>query len=218
MRLLNKFGICLSAAIIVAGCGSTEPSEKVQHSGFLSDYTQLKNIETDDDSITTKYQSSKANLSQYKKVIIEPINYYPSAPTDKQIPKTVQDKIESYIEKMMLTTFDKKYEVTSKAGADTFKLRFAITGLTVDDEELSGYQYIPISFLVTAASGGLNDMSVKIKVESEAVDSQSGEVISAFTKLDSGETLDNEDAKVEFKHIEPLLKKWFKSLDKIINK
>lgn len=150
-------------------------------------------------------------------MIIEAIDYYPEAPSNKQMSDAVKAEIEKFVETNMASIVGKKYQVTSQKGPNTFILRSAITGLTIDDKELSAYQYIPLAFLVTAASGGLSDMSVKIKVEAEAIDSQTGEVITSFTKLDAGETLAGEDTQLAFKHVEPLLTKWFTSLDEQVN-
>ncbi|MFD2165074.1 DUF3313 domain-containing protein [Thalassotalea euphylliae] len=217
MKFVKTALASISLVALLSACGSTQPEEKeVKHSGFLSDYSQMKVVDKDDDSINYVYDST-IDRSKYKKVIIESIDYYPKAPTSKQMSDKVKKEIEQFVEKNMTTIVGKKYEITDQKGPDTFVLRSAITGLTIDDKELSAYQYIPIAFLVTAASGGLSDMSVKIKIEAEALDSESGKVITSFTKLDAGETLAGEDTQLEFKHVEPLLTKWFKALDTRVN-
>ena len=217
MKNIRKLLVGLGLITLLAACGSTPPENEVKHSGFLSDYSKMQSVDRDDESITFIYDSS-VDRSKYKKVMIEPIDYYPKAPSSEQMSDAVKAEIEKFVETNMETIVGKKYQVTNQKGPDTFILRSAITGLTIDDKELSAYQYIPIAFLVTAASGGLSDMSVKIKIEAEAIDSQSGEVITSFTKLDAGETLAGEDTLLEFKHVEPLLTKWFKSLDERVNK
>ena len=212
----TKTFVIFAFMLTLWGCTSTD--NEIKNTGFLSDYSKLAPVDLKDDSITTKYQSSETSLTQYAKVFITPINYYPEAPTNKQIPQAVQDEIKAYIATHMQKTFDQKYQIVEQAGPDTFTLKVGITGLIIDDKPLAVYQYIPISFLLTAATGSLNDMTVKLRIEAEAYDSQSKEVIAAFTKLDSGETLASKDTKLTFAHLEPLLSNWFTTLDKSINK
>lgn len=217
MRPLNKLLIALSLTATLLGCASTE-SDEAKNAGFLSNYSELKEVDLDDDSITKKYISDKASLGQYKKVFIEPVSYYPAAPTNEHISQNVQDEIKASIEKIISSTYGEKYQVVNQAGADTFTLKVAITGLIIDDKSLSAYQYLPIAFVFTAAKGSLNDMSVKLQVETEAVDSKTGEVLAAFTKLAIGEKLESKDTELTYQHLEPLLKRWSATLEKTVNK
>lgn len=218
MRQLNKLLVTFALSITFLGCASTDPEEEIQNSGFLSDYSQLQFVDKDDNSITRTYTSEKVAVASYKKVIIEPVVYFPALASDDQISKEVQHEIRAYIEKGFVDTLGEKYQIVDQAGADTFTLRVGITGLTIDDKELAVYQYIPISFLITAASGGLSEMTVKLQLETEGLDSQTKELLFASTKLDAGETLDDEETQLTFKHLEPLLSNWFKTLDASVNK
>lgn len=215
MRHSAKTFVIFAFILTLFGCTSTDNETK--NTGFLSDYSKLAPLDLKDNSMTTKYKSSELSLANYKKVFITPVIYYPDAPTSKQIPQKVQDEIKDYIAANMQKTFDQKYQIVTEEGPDTFTLKVGITGLIIDDKPLAFYQYIPISFLLTAATGSLNDMTVKLRIEAEAYDSQSKEVIAAFTKLDSGKTLESKDTELTFMHLEPLLSKWFTTLDQSIN-
>ena len=134
---------------------------------------------------------------------------------DASLPKTISSKLISFpINKSLV--YSGKYKLTDAASPSTAKLRLAITGLTVDDKKLSYYQYIPVSFLITAATGSLNDMTVKLQIDAEFVDSATGEVIAAFTKIENGEVLKNKEEQVTFDHVSALLDRWFVSVNKII--
>ena len=154
-------------SLIISACSSTSEDKPELNAGFLSNYSLLKEADRDDDSLTKIYSSASIDKSKYDSIIIENIDYFPAQPTSAQIPKDVADKIKNNIDTNIKAAFASKYKITDTASPSTAKLRLAITGLTVDDKELAYYQYIPISFLITAVSGSLNDMSVKLKIEAE---------------------------------------------------
>jgi hypothetical protein len=217
MSSIKKIMLALTAVTLLSACSSTSNTNETVNAGYLSDYSQLKSVDVDDDSIVTRYSSSTIDKTKYDSILIETIDFYPALPQSSQISPEVAQQIKQQIDNNMRSTFAKSYVITDKPSESTAILRVAITGLTIDDKELAAYQYIPISFLITAATGQLNDMSVKLQIDAELIDSKSGQVIGAFTKLDEGEALANDETQLTLENLEPLLTRWFKSLDKALN-
>lgn len=217
MSSIKKVALAITVAALLSACSTTNNKTEMVNAGFLSDYSQLKPVEMDDDSIVTKYRSTAIDGAKYDSIIIENIDFHPTLPQSNQIPVEVAQQIKQRINDEMHESFAKSYKLTDKPSDSTAILKVAITGLTIDDAELAAYQYIPISFLITAARGKLNDMSVKLQIDAELIDSQTGQVIAAFTKLDEGEVLENDEVQLSLKNLEPLLTRWFKSLDKALN-
>lgn len=216
MSSIKKILISTSLVFLIGACSST-PEKVPKNAGFLSNYEQLKYVDMDDDSVTWKYKSN-IDVSKYDSIIIEEIDFYPERPTEKQVSGKTLNDIKAFVKANVYAIFSSKLKLANKAGPKTAKLRLAITGLNVDDKELEYYEYIPVAFLLTAVKGELNDMSVKIQIEAELVDSQTGNVISAFTKKDEGKTLENDETPMTFKNLKPLLTKWLTSLDAVVNK
>lgn len=211
-KLTKLSSLVLSATLVMTGCQSTgnEAVDAVANvnSGFLSDYAALSEKETDDDSELRSYISKEADFTQYKNVIIEPLTFYPEMPMLTQASGSVLDKVKDYMGDKISEDLKGHFKVVDVAGKDTLRIKTAISAITIDDKELSAYQYIPIAFVATAVSGGMNDMSVKMQTEMEITDSVTGEVVAAAVKRGEGEKLDNKDTMLELSHLTPLIDDW----------
>jgi len=217
MSLIKKILVTTGLVFALGACSSVPEQQTPQNVGFLSDYSKLEYVDMGDDSVTWKYKSP-IDTSKYDSIIIDEIDFYPTRPNDKQIPaKTLKD-IKGFVGSNVYAIFSSQLKLTDDAGPNTARLKLAITGLNVDDKELEFYEYIPIAFVINAFQGELNDMSVKIQIDAELIDSQTRDVISAFTKKDAGKVLENDETPLSFKNLEPLLKKWLTSLDGVVNK
>ena len=221
MTTIKKLLVTLSLATLLTACGSTDEgneNEVPTNAGYLSDYSVLKEVDMDDESITRKYKASDFDAAKYDSIIIEEIDFYPTLKNHDHIPADVAEQIRKYISDNTKSLLGKSFKITDQAGPATAKLRLAITGLTINDSELSAYQYVPIAFLFTAASGGLSEMSVKLQIDAELLDSTSGKVLRSTTKIEEGDNLDDENADLTFKHLEPLLIRWFKTFEETMKK
>ncbi len=218
MMTFKKLVTIVTIGVLVSACSSTTEPETTVNAGFLTDYSLLKSVDKDDNSITRQYKSTTLDLSKYDSVIIEPIYFHPTQPKNSQISTEVANEITTYINENITTSFKSAFTLTNEISPTTARLRVAITGLTIDDKKMSAYQYIPVAFLVTAVSGGLSDMSVKLQAELELTDSTSGKIIHAVSKIEAGEVLDNDKTQLTFAHLEPLLQRWFTTLNATIKK
>lgn len=58
--------------VVAAGCAATRQSHSVEPSGFLGDYSQLR--EGRGEQALLIYINSQANFSSYDRVIVDPIS------------------------------------------------------------------------------------------------------------------------------------------------
>lgn len=213
-----KLTCSVTLALFLSACASTDkpdsPEQKVQYSGFLSNYETLKDHEVKDDSIVKRDISPELKSGKYSKLLIEPVIFYPAPTPNENVSQEMFDSISSYATQVITASADKSGALTTTADGNTLRIKTAITELNVVDKKLRALQYIPIAFLVTAASGKLNDMTVKFTLEVEIEDAATGKSLGRIMKSGFGETLANKEAKVTLEEIKPLLDNWSKTMDK----
>lgn len=218
-----KYIIFVIALMLVSACSSTPDKAEskdwiASQSGFLSDYSKLKKVDVNDGSDLMRYISEQVKGGKYAKVMFDPVSYYPAPKKTSNITKQVLSDISSYFNNTFAKTALANVEVVNRPGPDTLRIKMAITSVNVEDSSLAVYQYIPIAFVITAASGGLSEMNVKFRMEAEVVDSLTGEVLAAAVKTGEGETLDNDKEMVTLAHLKPLIDSWAVTMQETMTK
>ena len=209
--------ISLSSVLILTACGSTPEGDaqqvaKSNYSGFLSDYSILKEADIGDDSQLKRFVSPELKARKYQKVMLDPISFHPAPQPSKNISQETLAEIGSYFNNTLSNEAGKKLTLVNQTGKDTLRVKMAITGVKIVDKDLKVYQYIPIAFVLNAASGGLNDMVVNFQIEAEVVDSTTGELLGAAVKSGVGETLNNDGTALTLAELKPLIDSWSKTM------
>jgi len=213
--------ISLSLALILGACSSTSSSNidrsgDANYSGFLTDYTQLKTVDTDDDSELRRFISKELKAREYNKLMLDPISFYPAPQVTETVSQKALTEISSYFNNTLAKAVDTKLNLVDQPGKDTLRIKMAITGVKVVDKELEVYQYIPIAFVLNAAKGGLSDMVVNFQIEAEVVDSLTGELLGAAVKIGVGGTLKNDGTSLTLAELKPLIDNWTKTMTKTL--
>jgi hypothetical protein len=209
MGKLTKLAVMgVTTLFLLTGCGATGKKSEQVHSGFLSDYSKLETYKADGDSNFMRWLSPEFDAKRYNKVLIEPVNYYPGVPVSEQISMQVLSEIKDYYTQSIKSSAADLFTLTDVADEQTLRVRVAISALTIDDKKLKPYQFVPVAFVLTAAKGGLTDMSLKVMVETEISNAKTGEVLMQAVKSGEGETLDNKETKLTLDMITPLIDSW----------
>jgi hypothetical protein len=169
-----------------------------------------------DESDLLRYISSDLKARGYNKVILDPVSYYPAPHETDAVSKDILSKISNYFNDAFSQAAYSTVDLVTKPGENTLRIKMAITGVNIEDSKLAAYQYIPIAFLVTAASGGLSEMTVKFQVEAEVVDSLTGEVLAAAVKSGVGEKLVNDKTALTLDNLKPLIDSWAQTMQKTL--
>lgn len=214
MKLLSIIVLLCLVACTSTPKDSPPAKEMTNYSGFLSDYSKLKKVDVGDDSDLMRYISSDIKARGYNKVMLDPVSYYPAPQATDTMSKAVLSEISNYFNQTFSRAAYSKVDLVNKPGINTLRIKMAITGVNIVDAELAAYQYIPIAFLVSAASGGLSEMTVKFQVEAEVVDSLTGEVLAAAVKSGVGEKLANDKTALTLENLKPLIDSWAQTMKK----
>jgi hypothetical protein len=113
-------------AVLAGGCVATRQARETTTSGFLGDYRQLQ--PGGDGEALLIYRNPKADMANYKSIVIEPIRIYASADSAlrKASPAELQGMVD-YLAAAVRTELMKDYTLVSAPRPDSMRLRIAIT-------------------------------------------------------------------------------------------
>ena len=178
------------------------------YSGFLKDYSDLKPYQDALGTTVMRSVNPKLTPQNYKAVMLDKVTLYPAPqPTDAVSAQTLAD-IAKHADTQLREVVGSQVKIVDTPGPGVARMRVAITGSSVEKEGLKPYQYIPIAFLLTAASRATSGAPHKAKIftEAEITDSVTGERLLASVREGTGETFDGD--KVTVDSLKPLLGKW----------
>lgn len=145
------------------------------------------------------------------KITIDPISFYPAPPVTDQISAETLKNISKYANQYMIGLLKDKDYFTTEPDENTLRLKIALTTVSLQNKSLSAYQYIPIAFVANAVRGGLNDLEVALQVESETVDSLTGEPLLQSVRRGVSGAVDNANVQLSVDNVKPLLERWAKT-------
>ncbi len=212
----NTLFTSLCLAVLVSGCAA--PKAIDIKSGFLSDYSKLKASKTDENAAV--YFAEGYDPKNYKTITFAPVvvNLSEKLAKDSNLGQEQQEQIAKYVTEQLDKALSEGF---IGMGEGTLNIRASVSGLSDNSEELSLYQYLPITLAAAAAmeATGQRDKNLVIFLEAEAIDEATEEVVAAkvvasdLGLIDSGDLEDN-----PIEAIKPLLDKWIGKLVSNINK
>ena len=200
VRRVSMGALLASVALLSAGY------VQAADSGFLGDYSALKEVKDAAGDTVMRYVSPKLKPGAYQAVMIDPTQYYPAPKPTQQVTSSTLTEISNYLDKGLSEKLGAKVTVVSEPGPGVLRIRPAITAVAPQTVGLKPYQVIPIAFIITSAKG--RGKEAAINVEIDAVDSVTGERMGASVRKGIGAKLANDKAPLTLKDVQPLLDKW----------
>jgi hypothetical protein len=195
MNHLKHIGIGLCTAMLIAGCSSQKEIKPDQLSGYLGDYSKLEPVKGKDNEEIRRWVDPSLKKGEYLKLIVDPIVFYPEPKPSKQVSLETLNKIRDYTNLALQRELAKSFLEVQQAGPGTARLRIAFTGVTVDTEELSAYEYIPIAAIAAGVmtAAGERERVAYMMVEAELTDSVTGKKLAmAVRKIPGNKMLKND--------------------------
>jgi len=125
-----------------------------------------------------RYESPGLDLSNYDRVIIEPVEIWihPKSKYKGASPDDLKLISDSFVNSL-ISELEPAYPVVSKAGPRTMVVRLAITDVKLKKKKRGLLGYTPIGMIVTAAKdmAGSRVSLQSAGIEAELLDAQSGE-------------------------------------------
>ena len=185
----QMIGAILAIMLVVTGCASTQEAKSVEKSGFLGDYSLLKEgqrstiSEGAEDEALWVYKNPAADWRKYRKVILDPVTVWTSGKDSQLKDVSVEDR--QRLSALLWKTFDetlrKDYEMTSQAGPDVMRIQTAITEAGSSNAVLDTVtSIIPQTRLLSGMKSlatGVSAFTGSASVELKVTDSNSGTIL-----------------------------------------
>jgi uncharacterized protein DUF3313 len=209
----------LAIMLVVTGCASTQEAKSVEKSGFLGDYSKLKEGERSavsggsaENTALLVYKNPAADWRKYKKIQLDPVTLWMSQKDSQLKDVSVEDRqrLSALLWKQLDEQLRKDYEMTSQGGPDVLRIQAAITEAGDSNATLDTVtSIIPqtrllsgMKSLATGVSGFTGSASAEIKITDgadgaillEAVDRRGG------TKSLSGVTNEWNDVEEAYRY------------------
>jgi len=187
----RMIGAILAIMLVVTGCASTQEAKSVEKSGFLGDYSLLKEgqrstiSEGAEDEALLVYKNPAADWRKYRKVILDPVTVWTSGKDSQLKDVSVEDR--QRLAALLWSKIDeqlrKDYQMTNQAGPDVMRIQAAITEAGDSNAFLDTVtSIIPqtrllsgMKSLATGVSAFTGSASVEIKI----TDSETGTLLLA---------------------------------------
>ena len=204
--------LCL-ASLAIAGCASkvTQPDE---YSGFLSDYSQLKEAKSPSGAEVMRWVDPKLDLSRYHAVYVEPTQFYPKPQATEKIPQSTLNGINTYYNQALKRELEKSLPLANAPGPGVIVVRAAITAVSSKTEALAPYEYIPVALVVAAVSTGTGhrDQETTLGTEAQFLDGANGKVLAQVVRKGTGKPLSNEAQVMKADDVKSVIDGWASDL------
>jgi hypothetical protein len=127
-RTLPNIGLLLLVywVLLITGCATTQQTRSVEPSGFLGDYSQLK--EGVKDRALLYYLDPDAKFSKYNQVMIDPVSMWVTEDsTLKDLPKDELLNLGHYFYMAVRRQLEPDYAIVENPGPNTMRIRLALT-------------------------------------------------------------------------------------------
>jgi len=212
-----KLGLMISA-VCIASIGMIGCASKVQqpdeYSGFLKDYSRLKEARSPSGAEVMRWIDPKLNVDQYTQVYIEPSQFYPAPQPTAKIPKSTLTGITGYYDQALKRELGKSLPLASAPGPGVIVVRPAITAVSSKTEGLKPYELIPVALVAAAVStaSGIRDQETTLATEAVFLDGQTQAVVAQVVRKVSGKPLENDSQVLKADDVKKVIDGWASDL------
>lgn len=198
MSLSRKLliGVALTS-LLLGGCTS-KMTEKEQYSGFLPNYSDLKEATSPSGSPVMRWVAPGFNPNAYNTVVFNRLELYPAPKPNERVNLQTLEQLQAYMTSSVKGVLEQKYRVVSTmkaapAGSRVLVMRAAITGVSASNEGMKWYEVIPVAAVVggVSAATGHRDQDTELFIEAQFIDAASGKPVAKVVRKVFGQTLKN---------------------------
>ena len=176
-------------ALMLGACATQ--SHVVEDSGFLRDYSNLRETKDAQGRTIRAWVSPKLTPANYDAILLDPLVFYPEPKPTEQVSAETLQQILAYLNDALKRSLSERFRVVDRAGPRVLRIRSAVTGVAAEDEGLKPYQYVPIALVATMASRSASGTPQRafMEGEEEGTDSVTGELLALRVRMATGERL-----------------------------
>ncbi|MFJ4248326.1 Protein of unknown function [Pseudomonas helmanticensis] len=209
MKLAVMMGTLCFATLAVVGCSSKTVDPK-EYSGFLKDYSQLKEAKSPSGAEVMRWMDPKFDINKYTSVYIEPSQLYPKPQPTAKIPQQTLNGITSYYDQALKREIGKSLPLATGPGPGVIVVRPAITAVSSKTEGLHAYEVIPIALVAAAVStaSGIRDQETTLATEAVFLDGGSNKVVAQVVRKGTGKPLENDSQVMKASDVKAVIDGW----------
>lgn len=209
MKLALTLSTLCLATLGMVGCSSKVPQPD-EYSGFLSDYSQLKEAKSPSGVEVMRWIDPKLKLSNYSSVYIEPTQFYPQPQPTAKIPQSTLTAITRYYDQALQREVSKSLPLATGPGPGVIVVRAAITAVTSKTEGLKPYEIIPVALAAAAVStaSGIRDQETTLATEAAFLDGSTHAVIAEVVRKGTGKPLENDTQVMQASDVKNVIDGW----------
>jgi len=200
--------LCI-ASLGVVGCSSKTVAPD-EYSGFLKDYSQLKEAKSPSGAEVMRWVDPKLDINKFTSVYIEPTQLYPKPQPTAKIPQQTLNGITAYYDQALKREVGKSLPLASGPGPGVIVVRAAITAVNSKTEGLRAYEVIPIALVaaaVTTASGS-RDQETTLATEAVFIDGGNNKVVAQVVRKGTGKPLENDSQVMKADDVKAVIDGW----------
>ena len=182
-------GAILLLMLVGTGCAATQEAKSVEKSGFLGDYSLLKEGQRSafaqgaENQALFIYKNPAADWRKYRKIILDPVTVWMSQKDSQLKEVSVEDRqrLAALLWSKMDESLRKDYEMTNQGGPDVLRIQIAITEAGESNAVLDTVtSIIPQTRLLSGMKSlatGVSAFTGSASVELKATDSATGAIL-----------------------------------------
>ncbi len=151
----------------LAGCetdATTSSGDSVRSSGFLSDYSMLR--QGDEGEAISIYWNDQADFNSYSNMLIEPVTIWADPDSDlNQVPAEERQELANAFHAALQEALSEDFEIVQVPGPNTIRLRVALTEAVASNPALDTIStYVPTNIRLLCNSGVVINVQCNICV------------------------------------------------------
>jgi len=181
--------VVTASIVLLSGCPTTRQTRSVEESGFLGDYSQLREGGTGEAQLV--YIKPGVPWVRYTKMMIDPVTIWTSGDsTVAKVSEADRQLLADYLDASLRNSLQQSYTLVDRPEANTLRLRVAITdakGARVALNTVS--KIVPQLRMLTTVGGLATDTQLLVGragVEAEIVDGVTGTRLAAAVDRRAG--------------------------------
>lgn len=209
MKLAVMMSTLCIATLGVVGCSSKTVAPD-EYSGFLKDYSQLREAKSPSGAEVMRWIDPKIDISKFTSVYIEPTQLYPKPQPTVKIPQQTLNGITSYYDQALKRELGKSLPLASGPGPGVIVIRAAITAVSSKTEGLHAYEVIPVALVAAAVStaSGIRDQETTLATEAVFLDGGTNKVAAQVVRKGTGKPLENDSQVMKADDVKSVIDGW----------
>ncbi|GAB6405875.1 DUF3313 domain-containing protein [Pseudomonas sp. MHK4] len=195
--------------LALAGCASPYVDPE-QYSGFLKDYSVLKEEKSPSGADVMRWIDPKVDVSRFTSVYVERSQLYPQPQATEKIPQSSLNGITQYYDQALKNAFARELPLATGPGPGVLVVRPAITAVSAKTKGLRPYEIIPIALVAAGVSAatGIRDQDTSLATEAAFLDGGDNKVVAKMVRKGAGADLENSSEVVQAKDFKAVLDIW----------